>query len=325
MTGSVATENFDDTAGRWEEILPRCWTDTVFVTHAWQRVWWSSFGETYSPLILSVRDRGRDLGIAPLMIRDGVLSFIGDADLFDYHDFLVLKGCEDRFYEVLFEYLADLEWESIDLKSVPQSSPTLRGIEAAAVKMGLSTEVQVEDVTPAVLLPDTWEAYLSTLARKDRHELRRKLRRLHAAGTVRQSECPCPDAHEECMNDFFRLMRASSPEKADFLTPARERFFRAFAAELAPRGTFRLYFLEVDGIRVASCICLDHSGSFLLYNSGYDPGFSHLSVGLLNKALCIKQAIEEGRNAFDFLRGPERYKYDLGGTDRLLYRIAVRR
>jgi CelD/BcsL family acetyltransferase involved in cellulose biosynthesis len=50
-----------------------------------------------------------------------------------------------------------------------------------------------------------------------------------------------------------------------------------------------------------------------------------LSVGLLNKALCIKQAIEEGRNAFDFLRGPERYKYDLGGTDRLLYRIAVRR
>jgi CelD/BcsL family acetyltransferase involved in cellulose biosynthesis len=50
-----------------------------------------------------------------------------------------------------------------------------------------------------------------------------------------------------------------------------------------------------------------------------------LSVGLLNKALCIREAIEEGRRAFDFLRGSERYKYDLGGTDRLLYRIAVRR
>ena len=325
MTGSVATESFDDIAERWEELLPRCWTDTVFVTHVWQSVWWRSFGETYNPVVLSVRDGGRDLGIAPLMIRDGVLSFIGDADLFDYHDFLVLKGCEDRFYEVLFEHLADLEWERIELKSVPQSSPTLRGTEAAAARVGLGTEVQIEDVTPAVLLPDTWEGYLSTLARKDRHELRRKLRRLHAAGTVRQSECPSPGAHDDCMNDFFRLMRASSQEKADFLTPERERFFRAFAAELAPRGTFRLYFLEVDGTRVASCICFDHSGSYLLYNSGYDPEYSPLSVGLLNKALCIKEAIEEGRRAFDFLRGSERYKYDLGGTDRLLYRITVRR
>ena len=177
---------------------------------------------------------------------------------------------------------------------MPQSSPTLRGVEAAAERMGLSTEVQVEDVTPAVPLPDTWERYLSALARKDRHELRRKLRRLHAAGTVRQSECPSPDAHEDCMDEFFRLMRASSPEKAEFLSPERERFFRDFAAELAPRGVFRLYFLEVNGIRVASCICFDHSGSFLLYNSGYDPGYSPLSVGLLNKALCIRAGHRRG-------------------------------
>lgn len=325
MAGSVAVESFASIAERWEELLPQCWTDTVFVTPAWQRVWWGCFGETYRPLILSLWDDGRHLGIAPLMMRDGVLSFIGDADLFDYHDFLVPKGCEDRFYEVLFEHLVDLDWESMELKSVPQGSPTVGEVQVAAARLGLRTEVQVEDVTPAVLLPDTWEGYLATLAKKDRHELRRKLRRLHAAGTVGQSECPSPDAHGDCMSDFFSLMKSSSREKADFLNPERERFFRAFAAELAPGGTFRLFFLEIDGIRVASCICLDHSGEYLLYNSGYDPGYSPLSVGLLNKALSIKEAIEEGRKGFDFLRGSERYKYDLGGTDRLLYRITVRR
>ena len=325
MSGSVSTESFEDIAGRWERLLPQCWTDTVFVTPAWQRVWWRCFGGDYRSLILSLRDDGRDLGIAPLMVRDGVLSFIGDSDLFDYHDFLVPRGCEDRFYQVLFGHLVDLEWESMELKSVPQGSPTLRGIEEAAGRVGLHTQVQVEDVTPAVLLPDTWEGYLSMLPKKDRHELRRKLRRLYAAGTVRQSECPSPGVDEDRMNGFFSLMRSSSREKADFLNPERERFFRAFAAELSPGGTFRLFFLEIDGIRVASCICFDHSGEYLLYNSGYDPGYSPLSVGLLNKALCIKQAIEEGRRAFDFLRGSERYKYDLGGTDRLLYRITVRR
>ena len=325
MTGSVAVESFAGIAERWEGMLPRCWTDTVFVTPAWQRVWWDCFGGDYRPLILSVQDDGRDLGIAPLMVRDGVVSFIGDSDLFDYHDFLVPRGCEDRFYGVLLEHLAGFEWERMELKSVPEGSPTLRGIEAAAGTMGLHTEVEVEDVTPAVLLPDTWEGYLAMLAKKDRHELRRKLRRLHAAGTVRQSECPGPSAHEDCMDDFFSLMRSSSREKADFLTPERERFFRAFAAELAPGGTFRLFFLEIDGTRVASCICFDHSGEFLLYNSGYDLGHSHLSVGLLNKALSIKEAIDKGRRAFDFLRGSERYKYNLGGTDRLLYRITVSR
>ncbi len=115
------------------------------------------------------------------------------------------------------------------------------------------------------------------------------------------------------MDDFFPLMRASSHDKDDFLTPEREDFFKKLALELAPRGQFKLYFLEVDGVRVASCICFDYAGTYLLYNSGYDPEFSTLSVGLLNKALCLKEAIEEGRECFDFLRGNERYKYDLGG------------
>jgi CelD/BcsL family acetyltransferase involved in cellulose biosynthesis len=69
----------------------------------------------------------------------------------------------------------------------------------------------------------------------------------------------------------------------------------------------------------------DYEGSYLLYNSGYDPGYSHLSVGLLNKALSIKDAVERGRESFEFLRGTERYKYDLGAQDRAIYRLTVHR
>ncbi len=96
-------------------------------------------------------------------------------------------------------------------------------------------------------------------------------------------------------------------------------------AQLASRDQLKLFFLEVDGARVAACICFDYAGSYLLYNSGYDPEFARLSVGLLNKALCIRDAIEEGRSRFEFLRGTERYKYDLGATDRALYRISAQR
>ena len=325
MSSSVAVDDLEEIAEEWERLLPQCWTNTVFVTPSWQRVWWQSFGDGAEPLILSVRDREADLGIAPLMSKDGVLTFLGDTDLFDYHDFLVPRGREDRFYRVLFEDLVERQWNILDLKSVPEGSPTLEQVPAAANSHGLSTVVEKEEVAPVVQLPATWDEYLAGLAKKDRHELRRKLRRIEAAGPANQSECSSPGSHESCMDDFFRLMRVSSPDKAEFLTPKREQFFRAIAAELDSDGMFRLFFLEVDGIRAASCICFDHSGSYLLYNSGYDPEYSSLSVGLLNKALCIKGAIEEGRTSFDFLRGSERYKYDLGGTDRLLYRIVVRR
>ena len=63
----------------------------------------------------------------------------------------------------------------------------------------------------------------------------------------------------------------------------------------------------------------------LLYNSGYDPDYSKLSVGLLLKALCLKEAIEDGKEYLDFLRGKEPYKYDLGAKDVQLYQVILRR
>ena len=97
------------------------------------------------------------------------------------------------------------------------------------------------------------------------------------------------------------------------------------ATEFAVRGQFRMALLELDGKRVAACISFDYLDSYLLYNSGYDPDFSYLSVGILNKAFAIREAIGAGKRYFDFLRGPERYKYDLGAVDRTIYRLVVRR
>jgi CelD/BcsL family acetyltransferase involved in cellulose biosynthesis len=46
-------------------------------------------------------------------------------------------------------------------------------------------------------------------------------------------------------------------------------------------------------------------------------------VGLILKAFGIKKAIEEGMQFYDFLRGDERYKYDLGAMDSMLNKIEI--
>ena len=60
-----------------------------------------------------------------------------------------------------------------------------------------------------------------------------------------------------------------------------------------------------------------------LYNSGYDPRYGELSVGLLCKVLSIKNSIESGRKRYDFLKGAEPYKYHLGGKEVPLSRCRI--
>ena len=163
------------------------------------------------------------------------------------------------------------------------------------------------------------------LGRKQRHELRRKLRRLFSEGHV--SCYPVSDAGGlgSDMNDFLTMFRNSHEGKADFLTPTNAEFFNGMAASLFRSGFLRLFFLEIGGVRVAAVLGFDYGDSFYLYNSGYDPEYSRLSVGLLLKALCIKESIARGKKHFDFLRGSEPYKYNMGGRDQPIYRCVLTR
>ena len=325
MSYSVELGDFETLRGEWERLLPRSAGNTIFATPWWQETWWRHFGGTVDLRMLSVRSEGEVVGIAPLMGSKGTVEFLGGSDLFDYHEFVVAPQDEDAFFQTLCDHLVDQEWHTMDLKSIDQDSSTLQRLPALMEQRGASVEVVEEDKAPLSQLPSSWDGYVAALSKKKRHELRRKLRRLEGADSYRQYCCVDPDSVAEGMPDFFELLRSSGEDKREFLTAEREAFFLGVARELAPRGQFRLYFLEVGGRRVASCICFDYAGSYFLYNSGYDPDFSSLSVGLLNKALCIQDAIEEGKQCFEFLRGTERYKYDLGAADRSIYRIVVRR
>jgi len=322
---TVREETFETVAGLWSELLPRSPNATVFHTMRWQETWWRHFGAGAKLRLLSLRGDGFE-GVAPLMERDGVVSFLGGTDLVDYHDFITSGEPTRGFFDALMNHLAaSCEVNAAELVSIPEGSPTLEGLSAAAEAAGWRVEVETEDVAPRLALPSTWDAYVAGLSRKNRHELRRKLRRLERAGEVRSAETADFAAIAEGLDGFVALVRESSPEKAAFLTPERERFFRAVALALAEDGGTRLSFLELGGKRVAASLSFIHGGDRLLYNSGYDPQYRPLAVGLLDHAFNIRRSIEQGVHAYDFMRGGEPYKYHLGAQDRTVHRMLVRR
>ncbi len=282
-------------------------------------------GKQWEMLLLSYKEGEEVKGIAPLMRNNGVISFLGDRDLCDYADFPVSRGYEGPFYSALMDHLESESWERLELFSLPNDSSTLTYLAPLARQRGYEVELQEQDVSPGIRLPESWDSYLAGLSRKDRHELRRKLRRLSTTGEYRWYSCSDPDQVEGQMETFFELMTDSSEDKSRFLTPERRRFFGHVAKKLAGLGILRLFFMEVQEKRVATAMCFDYGPVRMLYNSGFNPQYSYYSVGLLLKALCVKDAIEEGRGYFDFLRGAEAYKYDLGGTNRQLYEMVVKR
>jgi CelD/BcsL family acetyltransferase involved in cellulose biosynthesis len=118
------------------------------------------------------------------------------------------------------------------------------------------------------------------------------------------------------MPEFFRLMRISRADKAEFLTPRVEEFFVDLGNTFGALGMARLSTLSLDGSAVAMTFSFEDETTTYLYNSGYDPAFAHLAVGLVSKACAIRDSIERGKARFDFLRGEEEYKRRLGGVDR---------
>lgn len=326
MALSVSPATFDELERSWKEVLPKSATDTVFVTPCWQRIWWDHFRGADELTLLAVRDGGDLAAVAPLRITDDSVAFVGNTEVCDYLDFVAPAERCSTVLDAVLGYLEPLSWSTLVLHSLPSDSPTRSFFrDLPSRSPGYAVETAVEDVCPRLDLVSDWEQYLARLTKKDRHELRRKFRRLASAGSVHFYRSQGAEALDRDLDDFFRLHRNSREDKAAFMTPGKEQFFREAVSAFAAAGIARLFFLEVDGVRTASVICFDYGPDRLLYNSGYDPEYAPLSAGLLLKAHCIRDAAESGKRRFDFLRGNEPYKYDLGGVDYSVYTCTVRR
>ena len=317
--------SFQEIESEWIGMLPSSPVNTLFLSPQWQQVWWENFGDGKTMAGFYVPSPNGVDAIASLTCTGNTLAFLGSQETVDYNDFMVRQGFEAPFFEVLMGQLEDQPWEVMQLDSLVETSPTLQHLPDLARGRGYSVEVQQEDTASGIQLPATWDDYLAVLSKKNRHELRRKFRRLEAQPDWRWYVVTDPDEVSSRLDDFLRLMRLSRSDKAEYMTSDREKFFRHMSRRMAEVGVLRLHFMELEGATVAASLCFDYASSRLLYNSGYDPDYGYYSVGLLLNALCLRESIEQGLEYFDFLRGSETYKQHLGGTPRNLYQMTVRR
>ncbi|MDP7588794.1 MAG: GNAT family N-acetyltransferase [SAR202 cluster bacterium] len=320
--------SFQDIESEWESVLQDSPADTLFLTPQWQKVWWDTFGDgrTMCGFSYPLPDGASGDGVAAIasLAKSGdTVSFMGSQDTFDYNDFPIRPGHEEGFYQTLLETMEEQDFRELRLDSLRESSPTLELFPEMARGRGFTVDIEQEGVTSGINLPATWDEYLGLLNKKDRHELRRKLRRMDSQTDWKWYSLTDAVEVKDRLGEFITLMRLSRTDKDEFMTLEREQFFYNITQRMAELGQLHLYFLDMDDSTVATSLCFDYGGSRLLYNSGYDPEYGYFSVGLLLNAMCLKDAIDRSLTYFDFLRGPEPYKAHLGGQQRSLYQMVV--
>ena len=320
---TIESENLDDVFAHWQQadnFLP--W-NCLFVLPVWLKAWWGNFGRNAALYLLSVRHEGRTIGIAPLQRSDDTVRFIGNKNVCDNLDFIVAPNNAADFYHRLITYLKQDGVKRLELEPVRSDSSVMTHLLAVAEKTGCKISYADGDLSYALNLPGSWDDYLSILRGKERHEIRRKLRRLDEAGQINFRTVENAYSVREEMEIFLNLFRSNRSDKAEFMSDQMVSFFKELAAALNEANILRLFFLDLDQIPVAATMCFSYRSTMYLYNNGYDKRFGSLSVGLLGKVLSIKESIQSGLQIYDFLKGAEGYKQRLGGQPYQLYRCLI--
>ena len=334
-------EAFTTLASEWNPLLHQTASDTPFLTLEYQRTWWQHFGGDNPLRLYAFRDQGGVLrGLAPLFVGRssgqrklylvGCAEIRDELDVSDYLDLIAAPGCEQPVCNALLDAIVQPDapaWDAIELRDLPANSPTLDILSALAQARGWHVEKTAPAVCPVVHLPDTWEGYLGLLDKKERHELRRKIRRAEQfEDPVTLAITSDEAALDADLDAFIELMIKSRRDKADFMTGTMRSFFHTIGHAAQAAGWLQLSFIQVGGVNAAAYLNFDYQGRLLVYNSGLDPlNFQSLSPGIVLMGWLIQRAIESKHAVFDFLRGDEDYKYRLGGQDTPVYTLYIKR
>jgi CelD/BcsL family acetyltransferase involved in cellulose biosynthesis len=320
----------------WNSLVEQNETDVPFLKYEYLKSWWEFKGggewpENSSLFLIAGFSGDQLVGIAPLFspanTAEKKLMLLGSVEISDYLDLICLPESKPEFVRnllnVVIKETPDIM--QLDFVNVPQASATLQLLETHAGDAGWRCDIQPAYHTPAIQLADDWDTYLSGIDKKQRHEIRRKMRRAEeSSDSIHWYIVEDQEKLDAEIQDLFSLMEMDA-DKKKFLTPLMqdqmiEIIHWAFNEEI-----LQLSFLQIGQEKAAAYLCFDYGKHLLVYNSGFNYQFSEYSPGWVLLSYLIQHAIKTGKSHFDFMRGDETYKYRFGAEDGFVMRALITR
>jgi CelD/BcsL family acetyltransferase involved in cellulose biosynthesis len=299
-------------ADEWADLYARCPGATPFQTHAWV----SAYDNAYLPAgalrVLEVRRDGRLVSVAPFVLRRrgpfSVLTAVGGA-VTDHHDLLLdpaVSRDEEMWSVLTGTLLGRPDWHVVDL---PEVRP---GAVAEAWRGRWPGRSLVRPASVCLeLAAVSLETALSRLPGRTANTLRRKVRRVTAAGVEERQIAVegVAEAVERLLGLHARQWagRGGNPEH---LTP-RFRALLTYALErlVAEDGAVLTEF-RLHGRLAAAVVELVGHDMLSYYLAGVSPELrDEIDTSCLLVPHGLEMARKAGLSRYSLLRGEEDYKY----------------
>ena len=307
----------------WNALLEESEANNIFLTWEWMHTWWEIFGHDYELHIITVRNPlGELVGIAPFKAsergilridKSRVLEFIGwGGDVTtEYLDIIARKGWETKVFNSVAEYIfGNNTWTKVDLHHLSSTSPSIPVMKEYMEKGDVPCRIERSSICPIVVLPKSWEEFLSgksvNFRKKSKEYWRASLRDLGA-------RLVCCDSSATLQGDMdalikLHLKRWGQSSRA-FRTKKYVTFHRRVSRLFLEKGWLRLFFLKQEDKTLAGIYCFHYNKKYYYYQSGRDTEYSKYRLGVVLLNEVLKEAIREKAGEFDLLTGDEAYKY----------------
>ncbi len=324
-------------ANNWNQLVKKSAIDVPFLRYEYQTAWWQTRGGGEWPqqselAVITAEENDQLIGIAPLFHTENILGnpalmFIGAVEVSDFLDLIVSPENHQAFTHGLLDFLLNdntlPKWQLLDFYNILGESATLQVLQDEAETRGWQhKQVQLQP-SPYIPLPGDFDAYLASIDKKQRHEIRRKRRNV-AQSLVEEDWYIVEDAsHLEAETQAFIDMMAQDPNKRKFLTESMQQHIHNTAQAAFENDWLHLAFLTLDGQKAAGYMSFIYNKRLWLYNSGWEWDFRDYSPGWVLLTHLLEWANQHQINTFDFMRGDERYKYKFGGINRFVHRVTL--
>lgn len=310
----------------WNRITSLSMRATSFSTWAWVANLSLCGLQAEEPYLLAVKHGSTMVGFAPFVRFGGKgltlkrLMLMGG----DYNDVVADPAFEQPVVDALLGWLDKnrKEWDLVDLRSLHSKALALEFAKSSLLKSRAITHQKY----PFISLPASVEVFNAGLSNKMRQDLRYRPKRLAkevGPVTVRRASNA---SFESDMDTLFTLHQArweSKGQPGAFGSPIARRFHLAFAGGMLEMGNLWLYTVEAGDKAVGSLYCFSQGKEFGYFLSGFDPAYAVYSPTKIALNEAIGDAIGNGFEVFDFLKGEEAYKSSWGASMRETTRLLI--
>jgi hypothetical protein len=202
-------------------------------------------------------------------------------------------------------------WDLLEINGVDAQDGPVSRLVGHLVDRGCTVDSRGGMNCWRIELPPTWDEYLGMLSKSHRKQIRCLERQMFQSGraALRTVRCQNELSHSvDILAYLHQRRRQSLGEPGRFASDRFAAFHRDVMPMMLAAGRLQLHWLEIDGRPVAAEYHLTGEGITYAYQSGIDPEFIECEPGRLITMATLKQAIEQGGRAMDFLRGDEPYK-----------------